>query len=328
MERADVAKSRKLEEAFERLERARREPREAESLELLRAGLADRSSHVAARAAQIAGEHELAALVPALAAAFERFLVNGAKSDPGCAAKTAVVEALSRIGAAEPVLFLRGVRHVQLEPVWGGRADTAVGLRCASAFALVTMGYGDALVPLAELLADPEPRARAAAARALGHRELESGVPLLRLKALVGDAEPEVLSECFTALLAIAPAESVEFLARFLDPSASEQTRETAALALGGSRRREAFAPLRSWFEASPQDAIRRTALVAIAMLKSDEALDFLLALVAEAPGPTARLAIEALALHRYDDALVARVRRAAARDDVDLRETLAAEIG
>jgi HEAT repeat protein len=295
----------------------------AESLDELRRALAGRSAHVAAKAAQIAGECELESVVSDLVAAFERFLDNPVKSDPQCVAKAAIVEALQRMAACEPGVYLRGIGHVQLEPVWGGRADSAAGLRGVSAFGLVAMAYRDALTPLAELLADPEPRARVAAARAIGAREDESGIPLLRLKALVGDEDPEVVSECFSALLSLGGGESVEFVARFLD-HAAEETRESAALALGSSRRAEALAVLRRSFEQSPGEPRRRTALLAISMLKRDEALEFLLALVAEAPGPTARLALEALALHRYDDALVVRVRAAAVRDDADLTAVLA----
>ena len=321
-----MAKSHKLEDALDRLARVRDDPTSPESLAALRAGLADRSAHVAAKAAQIIGEAEIGGLAPELVTAFERFLVNPVKADPGCVAKAAIVDALQRLGAPEPGVFLRGICHVQLEPVWGGRVDTAVVLRGASGFGLVAMGYRDALTPLAELLADPEARARAAAARAIAFSEDAAGIPLLRLKSLVGDADAEVLSECFSGLLRLAPAESAEFLGRFL-ASEEEVTREAAALALGSSRRAEAFPVLRQWWENCHSDASRRTALLALAMLKLEEPLAFLLALVAEAPGPMARLAIEALALHRYDEALVQRVRSiAGARDDVDLSATLAQE--
>jgi len=320
-----LPKTDKLADALERLGRLRVDPTSTKSLAELRAALADRSPHVAAKAAQIAGEHEITAVTRELAAAFERFLLNPVKSDPGCVAKAAIVDALQRMGAPEPSVFLRGIRHVQLEPVWGGKADTAVALRGASGFGLVAMGYRDALTPLAELLADPEARARAAAARAVAFSENPAGVPLLRLKALVGDADLEVVSECFSGLLRLEPGESAEFLARFLEAD-DEQTREAAALALGGSRRAEALPVLRRWFESSRDDASRRTALLAVAMLKLDDALAFLLGLVAEAPGPTARLALASLALHRYDEALVRRVRAAAARDDVDLDDTVAEE--
>jgi HEAT repeat protein len=321
-----VAKANKIEDAFERIARTRAAPTSAESLAELRAGLAHKSAHVAAKAAQIAGEFEIGALTPELVGAFERFLVNAVKADPGCVAKAAIVDALQRMGAPEPVVFLRGIRHVQLEPVWGGKTDTAVSLRGSSGFGLVAMGYREALTPLADLLADPAARARAAAARAIAFSEDAAGIPLLRLKALVGDDDAEVLSECLSGLLRLGPAESAEFVGRFLSVE-REETREVAALALGSSRRPEALPVLRQWWEGRSDEGPRRTGLLAIAMLKIEPALDFLFGLIAEAPGPTARLAIEALAFHRYDDSLVERVRRAAAaRDDVDLEDAVRAE--
>lgn len=322
-----MAKANKIEDAIERVARTRTNPTSAESLAELRAGLGHKSAHVAAKAAQIAGENEISALTQDLVAAFDRFLANNpVKNDPGCVAKAAIVEALQRLAAPEPGVFLRGIRWVQLEPVWGGRADTAVALRGASGFGLVAMGYREALTPLADLLADPEPRARAAAARAIAWSEDPAGIPLLRLKALVGDDDPEVLSECFTGLLRLSPSESAELVGRFLAHE-KEDTREAAALALGSSRRPEALPVLRAHWENHIEDAPRRTALLAIAMLKIDPALDFLFSLIAEATGPTARMAIAALALHKYDDALVERVRRAAAaRDDVDLEDAVRQE--
>ena len=58
---------------------------------------------------------------------------------------------------------------------------------------------------IAELLADAEERTRTTAAEALGIGGSELGLPLLRLKALMGDPEPRVLGACFASLLAIAP---------------------------------------------------------------------------------------------------------------------------
>jgi len=322
-----LPRSSKLEDALDRLARVRQDPSSHESLTELRAALAARSPHLAAKAATIVGELQIDALSPDLVAAFERFLVNPSKSDPGCAAKTAIVDALQRLSAPEPSVYLRGIRAVQMEPAWGGQVDTAVALRGVSAFGLVSMGYPYALTPLAELLADPDARARAAAARALAHSEDAAAVPVLRLKALIGDEDAEVHSECLSALLSIDPTESIAFVGRLLD-SPTEQARELAALALGGSRRKEAFPVLRQWWESRKDDSSRRTALLAIAMLKREEALDFLLDLVAAAPGPTARLAIAALAFHRYDDVLVQRVKDAAVRDDADLSKALADEFG
>jgi HEAT repeat protein len=139
---------------------------------------------------------------------------------------------------------------------------------------------------------------------------------------LIGDEDPAVLTECLGALLRLAPEPSLPFVVRFLNRD-GEATQEAAALALGGSRLEPAFTALRQWWERTPEPGLRRTALLAIAMSKRDAAIDFLLNLIAEGDGPSARDAVAALAMYRHDDALAGRVREAARRADVDLRQAL-----
>ena len=43
--------------------------------------------------------------------------------------KVAIVEALNALGYEHTPTFLQGIRHVQMEPVYGGRVDTAAVLR-------------------------------------------------------------------------------------------------------------------------------------------------------------------------------------------------------
>lgn len=308
-----MARGRALEATLARLEAARAEPHGAASLALLRQVLGGASSHAAAQAAAIAAAHELEVLVPDLAAAFARLCEEPVRRDPGCAAKTAIAEALYRIGAPEVGVYLRGVRHVQLEPVYGGKADTAVQLRGTCGLALVRVHHPDYLLVLAELLADREAPARRLAAQALGYSENPAAQPLLRLKALLGDEEPQVLSECLLALLAVAPEASLEFVAGFLRRQPPEAA-EAAALALGGSRLAGALPLLRDWWENTFDPTLRRSALLAIAMLKRDEALAYLLEHVAESAAQHARAAIEALALYRHDPRLRAQVEAAVAR--------------
>jgi HEAT repeat protein len=256
-------------------------------------------------------------------AAFERLMINPVKTDPGCHAKAAIADALYRIGDDDQRVFLRGIHHVQLEPVYGGRTDTACELRGVCALGLVRTNHPDVMIELADLLADPEAPVRVAAARALAYSENDDAAPLLRFKILTGDVEPEVVSECLTALLKVAPSSSLAFVARRLD-GADASAQEAAALALGGSRLREAFAVLRQWWERTPDPARRRTALLAIAMLRHDQAIDFLLSVIAEGNGPNARDAIAALGLYRHDDTVGQRVRNAVERRrDLDLSAAL-----
>jgi len=321
-----MAKSRALEHTLERLHALREHPETPESLTELRKVLRGRFSHAAAKAAELAGEHEIHTLVPDLVAAFDRFMADPVRSDPGCRAKAAIAEALYRMGAHEPALFLRGLRHRQMEPVYGGRVDSAGPLRGACAFGLIRIGYPDVLTEVAELLADPEAPVRQMAAQALAYTESAAAVPLLRLKALIGDEEPHVLMECLLALLKIAPAPSLEFVERFLNSSTAEIA-ESAALALGSSRLVEAVPVLCGWWERVREPALRRTGLLALALIKRDNAIDFLIALLSDAPGLTARDALTALAVYRHDPVLRKRVAEAvAARRDRALRSAFEKE--
>jgi hypothetical protein len=322
MARTDAA----LHATLAQLAEARRDPNAADSLALLRKVLAGKSSHAAAKAAEIAAECELTPLVPELVAAFRRFLVQSVRSDPGCGAKAAIANALYRIGASEHEVYLTGIRHVQLEPVWGGKADTATALRGTCALGLVRTHYPDYLAEVADLLADREAPARKMAVQALAYSENSAAVPLLRFKALVGDENPQVLTECLLALLQIAPQTTIDFVARFLD---QPETAEAAALALGASRRHDALPLLTVWWERTFDAGLRRSALLAIAMLKHDDAIAYLLGHIAGSAPPHARAAIAALAVYRHDARLRAQVDDAVARrGDAALRTAFEDDFG
>ena len=315
-----MAKRRPLEDTLTELGQLRRQPITAQTVATLRQALQSKTSHIVAKAAQVAGELELHDLASDLATAFERLLINPVRSDPRCAAKTEIVRALYQIGAGPASLLLRSIQYRQLEPVYGGKVDSAVELRTVAALGLVRINHPDLLLALAELLADPEAPARRGAARALAYSENEQAAPLLRLKVLSGDEDAEVLADCFAALLQVAPNTELEFVTRFLDGGPAD-LRETAALALGASRRGEALPVLRAWWEHTADVSLRATALVAIAMLRADAAHAFLFELIASANGPDARDAIAALGTFSHDAALRERVRAAVeARHDLDLR--------
>src|SRR5215831_14069069 len=88
--------------------------------------LESKSNLVAAKAAKIADETRVGDLVPKLAAAFDRFLQKG---DKGCAALNALARALVNLDYEDDELFRRGMKHVQMEPVYGGSEDVAAELR-------------------------------------------------------------------------------------------------------------------------------------------------------------------------------------------------------
>jgi len=262
-----------------------------------------------AQAAKLVYENELVQLIPDLVEAFDRFLLKPVETDPNCHAKAGIADALYRLEHREEEVFLRGIRHVQMEPVWGGKVDTAAKLRGICAMGLVRMNYSQVLVELADLLADPESPARIAAARAIAYSGNSNGVPLLRLRARVGD-EPAVLSECLAALLNLDADRSLPFVAHFLNTS-QPQTQELVALALGESRLPAAFNVLRHWWEKTREPNLRWTGLLAIATLRQDEPIDFLLDLIGTGLTRDARDAVTALEIYQDDQALWQRVEAA-----------------
>lgn len=208
---------------------------DAEARHALLAALEDRSSLVVASTADVIAADERAGFAAVLAAAFHRFLPDAIRRDSGCRAKTAIVRALLATGKDEPNVYLAGMRHVQAEPVWGGREDTAVELCAQSLAGLVRARHPSAAVYVATLLADPEWGARVGAAEAAVELEAAVAVPLLRFKVLVGDAQPEVIGACWASLLQLAPDESVPAAAEALG-ARSDAESDAIALALGGSR--------------------------------------------------------------------------------------------
>lgn len=293
------------------LNAAAEDPDSPASREEIRRALAGRSSHAAARAAEIAGESGLFDFIPDLVAAFERLLPGGAAADPGCSAKTAIVAALLALEAPETELFLRGARTVQKEPVYGGQEDTAAQLRALSATGLALSGYEDTLIELARLLVDPEPDARMGAARAVSRASQPGGLPLLWLKALGGDPETPVMLEVFAVLLDLAPQKALPLVASHLS-SRNVPLAEAAALAMGESRLPEALPPLELAL-ANPDPSLRRAVMTAMAVLRTDAAIDRLISFVRDGNGWERRDALAALEMVRHDEHIWARVEEALA---------------
>ncbi len=301
-----MARGASLEEKLAELSALRGQRPSDAAVVALRKALASRTSLLVAKAAAIAAELRAEALVDAMEGAFRRFLASPAKTDKGCQAKTAIARALHALEADSEDVFLRGIRHVQPEPSFGGPIDTAAELRGVCGHGLVAMNHPEAINELARLLADAEPDARILAARGLAYAGDGRGEPLLRYKILCGDLEPEVFMECLLALLRLAP-ESVELVAGMLgDPDRAEP----AALALGESRIPQALAPLVGACERTVHAGARSALLLAIAALRCQEGLDYLLARLAEAEGAAVEPVLMALATCRFEPAVVERVRR------------------
>lgn len=281
----------------------------------VRKRIGDRSNLVVASAAAIAGENALSALASDLEASFRRFLVNPEKNDKLCRAKIAIIEALERMEHPEPEIFREASRYVQFEPVWEGQSDSAVSVRATALVALARIEGPDCLPALVDAMTDPARDVRVAASVALGAVGTESARLLLRLKARLGDCEPEVLSECLGALLTIDPKANLAFVCEHLD--AGNATRcEAAALALGKSRLSEAVEPLRTCWERAFSDELKQHLLLSLAILRRPEALDFLSELVGSGREPEAIAALSALRIYKSDDRLRERVAAAVNRRD------------
>jgi HEAT repeat protein len=302
-----MAKLRSVDAKLSRLRALRQEVATQEHLADLRHALADKSNLVVADAAEIAGERLLSDLAPDLVDAFNRFMVEPAENDKLCRAKIAIVTALNKMEYDKEDVFLRGIRHVQMEPRWGGSEDSAAPLRANAAFGLVRMNHRDVLLLLADLLADPEKVARSAAAQALGETRAAAAIPLLRFKARTGDEEPEVTAECLAALLRTAPKESLPFVAQFLD-SRSEAIQEGAAFALGESRWPDALAILTSHWPKARHGSLQEALLLAISMTRLPAAIDFLLELLTDDNQAHASGALSALTIHRHNGPVKERI--------------------
>lgn len=302
-----MAKPRKIDDILATLNSIRDNPTSEEGVATLRQVLNCKHSIAVAAAAKIVGAHEIRDLVPELLAAFDRFMQDGSKTDPGCRAKTELLNALYRMEYSDEQPFLQGIRYIQQEPVWGGQTDTAPPLRCTAALGLVRANYRDVMVELADLLADSQLEARIGAARAIAYSGNPAGVPLLRLRVHVGD-EPAVLGECLTALLHLAPQSSLPIAKTLLysgislvaDPTIAE----AAALALGESRLPEAIALLKDWWPQVRNPELRQSGLTAIALSRHDDAIDFLLKVLAEGKTTDGISAIAALSIYCQNETL------------------------
>ena len=309
-----MAKARSVESKLAKVRSLRDGPSSPQRVDDLRTALGDASNLVAAEAAAIAGELHITELTADLVAAFDRFLDDPVKTDKLCRAKIAIAEALNQMEYADEDFFWRGARYEQFEPIWGGSQDAAAPLRVACAFGLVRTRAHGAMPLLVDLLCDPEKIARAGAAQALAYSETDAALLLLRLKARLGDKDPEVISECFNGVLKLAPDDGVAFVAEFLE-ARDLARQEAAVLALGESRRPQAFEVLKAFWQKQPDRGLQETVLVALALLRLPAATDFLLELVADESEAVATAALAALVPHRYDTRLRERIAAAVARN-------------
>jgi hypothetical protein len=148
------------------------------------------------------------------------------------------------------------------------------------------------LAHLIELVGDKDKAVRAEAVRAIEQVGSPSAALLLRLRAIVGTDEPEVLGACYGGILRIEGVGAIPWIGRFL--AAADDSAAEAALAIAGTHSPEGFDALRESFMQAEDRWWRSVLLSAIALTRQDAAVDWLLDLV-HTESLNAEAAIEAV---------------------------------
>jgi hypothetical protein len=277
----------------------------------LQSALHDDSNVIVAKAAVVAANRYVTDIVPDLLAAYDRLFVNGPQVDRSALGKQAIVQALKDLDYRDPAPFSRGLQYY--ERTWG--FDSAAGLRATCAHALVACDI-DGLKRyelLIDHLVDPERTVRREVVRAIAQVGSSESVLLLRLKAVTGDADAEVIGECFVALLDLEPRESVTFVRRFL-ASADQGLTGEAASALAGSRVSEALRVVHEFWRVEISTELRRTIIFSSAASPRAEASEFLLSIVGDRSRELSVWAVCALASSRFRNEVKDRLRLLAER--------------
>lgn len=297
---------------------------DAGAVEQLRKALNNRNNFLVSKAAKMVADAEVAALLPEVLAAYERFFVDAAKTDPKCWAKEALAKALVKLEHRGKDEYLRGLRHHQMEASWGPAVDSAGGLRATCAHALVVCPgtQDDELVGLLlETLVDSDKSVRVEAARAIGNVGGKGAALALRMRALMGPvgldvSTPEVLGAVYAAMLSLEGLEAIPTVAAVLNEEVDEAGGDLAAeaaFALAETRLPEALAVLTARLggkgKAAPDAWFAGVLTSAIAMTRLPEAFDFLIGLV-EKESRQATAALEALGRIAPSAELLARVEK------------------
>jgi HEAT repeat protein len=265
-------------------------------------------------AAALAEQLNAKTVIPALVAALESLVApDAAKRDPGCEAKTAILKTLLGWDAAFPELYVAVSIYHQMEPTFGDPVDSAAEPRGLAALGISFTRPPDAILLLTDLLTDSQKITRAHVAIALGNWRGPEAVPLLRLKARLGDDDPETFAEVLAALLRHDPRNHLAFVAEFLQ-GRNLSTIEAAALALGQSKLPTALQPLADAYPRLRSSSIATTLVMAIGLLRTPEAVDWLLDQLPRATTSEATVLFDALRIHHHDEKFMAKLQSVVAQ--------------
>lgn len=304
----------KFEQQLADLEVLSQSPVTPEMTAALRKAIGSRNNYLCGKAAAVAARVGVRDVIPELLTAFDRFFLDPVKTDPQCWGKNGVASALAELGHDEPEPFVRGLRHVQMEPVWGGQSDTAGPLRARCALALAgcrSLSDTRVLSYLLEALVDRDKTVRVEAARAIARIDRSDAALLLRLRALTGDEEPEVVGACLSGVLSLEGDDAIDFVTRILDGGG--ETGGEAALSLGMTHSARAFEVLKDRVEHGKDRSLLPVLLTAIALTRLPEAFALLTSLVASAPAGQAAAARQAIESVRPPEEVLRAVQEAAA---------------
>jgi hypothetical protein len=321
-----------LKEALQKVSTLRAEGVSEKGITTLRKMTSKEAGMVVAKTAEVAAEWNTTELAQDLHDAFYRLSKDGVDTDPQCWGKTAIVKALYDLAWQDTKIFIAACKTVQLEPVYGGKGDSATGVRTAAIQALAQLPATDTLTvvnTLADLLADESPKVRAEAARACVYCQPLLVSPLLRLKIRSGDTEPRVLGVCFDTLLIISPeSETVQLVQEYATPklitkrfSPSHDVVQAEAIAsLASSSLAEAINAASKLYPALSDTQLRRVLLTALGGSSATEAFNFLCQIVKEAPVNEAKWGLEALKPKLHDEEIRAQIEGyLKERNDTDL---------
>jgi HEAT repeat protein len=303
----------KLEQRLEQLRQLRSVAPNEEVVVTLNKALKDRSNLVVAEAAKTIAGLRLAQVIPALLETFDRLFEDPVKMDSKCWGKTAIVRTLTELEYAESPPFIRGSRHIQMEPVWGGQEDAAPQLRATCLLALVQcedLLRARIFRYLVDGLADPADPVRLEAVRAIAQMNGDEASILLRLKARLGDRRPVVTGHVFDALLVLDGEKTVDFVAEHL-ASKSNEVRDEAALSLGSSRLQKAVEVLITGWRNTSDREFRSVLLRALSSSRQEAAIDFLLDIVRNGETRDSVASADSLKLHEHSPEISARLEQA-----------------
>jgi hypothetical protein len=281
----------------------------AEAGPLLREVLAGGDGAAIVLAAKLIEQHALDGYHDALAAAYSALAGARIAADPDCLAKEAVLAALDATGSHQAELFAEAARYVQRTRSKSQARDVAGRVRARGVLGIARLGHVDALALFGGALCDAESNVRLSAARALAHRGARDGAGLLILKLGVGDSEPEIEVECLRALFTVASDLAVREARRLLE--AGSRAREQALSALGTASSDDAVVLLEETLEKTPLSSDRAAVIRTMGLSLRPVARALLLTLVTGEQASDALVALEALAIHRYDTRLAAQVHEA-----------------